>query len=118
MKKNIEFFLTKEKIKPDLIFVDGGLAQINAAKKVLKDLKLNILVYGLVKDDKHRTKEVVTDKNQKLDIPKHLFLFLIKIQDQVDLESKKVSKKTKMQKIKKEFENLKFDDGIKVKREE
>lgn len=41
---------------PDLIMMDGGRGQVNIALKVLEDLRLNIPVCGMVKDDNHRTR--------------------------------------------------------------
>ncbi|MEI6494675.1 MAG: hypothetical protein WCO03_01275 [bacterium] len=43
---------------PDLIVVDGSTAQINAAEKVLKSFKLQIPVVGVVKDEKHKAREL------------------------------------------------------------
>ena len=44
---------------PNLIVVDGGIAQLNTAKKVLAELNINIPVVGVVKDDKHRPKHFI-----------------------------------------------------------
>lgn len=44
---------------PDLIMMDGGLGQVNAALEVLSKLKLNIHVCGMVKDDHHRTRGLI-----------------------------------------------------------
>ena len=41
---------------PDLIMMDGGRGQVNVALKVLEELRLNIPVCGMVKDDNHRTR--------------------------------------------------------------
>lgn len=41
---------------PDLIMMDGGKGQVNIALQVLDDLKINIPVCGMVKDDNHRTR--------------------------------------------------------------
>jgi len=41
---------------PDLIMMDGGRGQVNVALKVLEELKLDIPVCGMVKDDNHRTR--------------------------------------------------------------
>lgn len=50
---------------PDLIFVDGGLGHVNAAKEVLDDLGINnIPVFGMVKDNKHRTRGIVTQNGE------------------------------------------------------
>ena len=41
---------------PDLIMMDGGRGQVNIALRVLDELKINIPVCGMVKDDNHRTR--------------------------------------------------------------
>ncbi len=41
---------------PDLIMMDGGRGQVNVALNVLQELKLNIPVCGMVKDNNHRTR--------------------------------------------------------------
>ena len=70
---------------PDLIIVDGGETQVNAAKKILDDLNLNITLIGLKKNDKHRTSVIVTSDLNEIELDKnsHLFHFLTKIQDEV-----------------------------------
>ena len=44
---------------PDLIVIDGGIAQKNRAMKFLREQKLNIPVVSVVKDEKHRAKGVL-----------------------------------------------------------
>ncbi len=44
---------------PDLLLVDGGSTHASMARRVLEGFGLNIPVYGMVKDDKHRTRAVV-----------------------------------------------------------
>ncbi|MDD5720978.1 MAG: GIY-YIG nuclease family protein [Candidatus Pacebacteria bacterium] len=51
----------KEWAFPDLIVVDGGMAQINAAKSVLKKMGLNIPVVSVVKDEHHKPKAIMGD---------------------------------------------------------
>lgn len=46
----------KEWQYPDIIVVDGSVAQINAAKKVLSGLDLRIDIVSVVKDERHRPK--------------------------------------------------------------
>lgn len=48
---------------PDLIVVDGGVAQKRAVESVLRDNKLTIPVVGVVKDERHKPKEILGDKN-------------------------------------------------------
>ena len=70
--------------RPDLIIVDGGKAQITAATSVLNDLNLDIPVCGLVKNDKHRTSNILyNDKLYDIDKTSNLFHMLERIQDEV-----------------------------------
>lgn len=70
---------------PDLIVIDGGMLQIEAVKEVLDSLSLAIPLVGLVKDDKHRTNQLINSNGEmlKVDAKSHLFLFLTRIQDEV-----------------------------------
>jgi excinuclease ABC subunit C len=45
--------------RPGLLLVDGGKAHAAMAERVLKELGLDIPVFGMVKDEKHRTRAVV-----------------------------------------------------------
>lgn len=70
--------------RPDLILVDGGVAQINAAKEVLDSLYLDIPVFGLKKNDKHSTTALLSqDKEYNIDKTSDLFHLLTRIQDEV-----------------------------------
>ena len=54
---------------PDLIVVDGSTAQLNIAKKILKEYKLNIPISAVVKDDRHKAKMILNaDPKLKKDI--------------------------------------------------
>lgn len=70
--------------KPNLIIVDGGKIQVNAATSVLSSLNLDIPVCGLIKDDKHNTNSLLY-KNEIIEIQRssNLFHFLERIQDEV-----------------------------------
>jgi len=71
---------------PDLILVDGGISQINACKDILKELHLNIKVCGLVKNNKHRTNDLMdgdTLNVYNIDKTSNLFHYLTRIQDEV-----------------------------------
>jgi excinuclease ABC subunit C len=72
---------------PDLIFTDGGKGQMEAVRKVIEDeLKLNIPIGGLKKDDKHRTNELLfgfPPRNIAMRTDSILFRFLTQIQDEV-----------------------------------
>lgn len=78
--------LEKEKL-PSLIIVDGGRTQIKAAYTILKKLHIEdeINLIGLLKDDRHRTRAIMTTKYEELAIDKKsdLFLLLESMQDEV-----------------------------------
>ncbi len=71
--------------KPDLIVMDGGKTQIKVCKEIIDALNLNIPIIGLVKDDHHRTSQIMNQNYEILPVSKDssLFLFLTKIQDEV-----------------------------------
>ena len=46
---------------PDLILLDGGKGQLSAVKDVLNKLGVNVPVFGMVKDSKHRTRAIAAD---------------------------------------------------------
>ena len=52
----------KEWTYPNLIVVDGGVAQINAAQKVLSRLNLDISIVSVVKDENHKPKAILGDE--------------------------------------------------------
>ena len=68
---------------PDLIFVDGGITQIHAAQEAVRSLGLNILVYGMVKNDKHQTRALIDDKKHEFEISEKLKNTITLFQDSV-----------------------------------
>jgi len=68
---------------PDLIMMDGGKGQVNVAQKVLLELKLNIAVCGMVKDDNHRTRGLYYNNQEIiLDRGSEAFKLITRIQDE------------------------------------
>ena len=77
--------LVEKSTLPDLIIVDGGEKQIQAAQDVLQLLHSDIRVVGLKKNDKHRTNELIdSDKTTiNLDRTSNIFHYLTRMQDEV-----------------------------------
>jgi len=68
---------------PDLILMDGGKGQVNIALQVLEELKLDIPVCGMVKDDKHRTRGLYyRNKELPINTSSELFKLITRIQDE------------------------------------
>ncbi len=69
---------------PDIIFVDGGKGQVNAAKNALSELGVNITVLGIIKDDKHKTRDIVSESREfNIPIGTKCFKLATEIQDEM-----------------------------------
>lgn len=69
---------------PDLILLDGGKGQVSAVKKVLELNDVDIPLWGMYKDDKHRTKGLICkEKEIELDKTTSLYRFIASIQEEV-----------------------------------
>lgn len=94
---------------PDLILMDGGVGQVSIAKEVLDKYGLDIPVFGMVKDEHHKTR-TLTDGDGELSLNKRqdIFVFIYKIQEEVhryalsrmDLQRRKTVKTSSLTKIK------------------
>ena len=69
---------------PDLILLDGGKGQVAAVRAVFDKMDINVPLFGLVKDDKHRTRAVTGEGGEiAISSKRALFSFLSKMQDEV-----------------------------------
>ena len=99
--------LNKDKQKgfgelPDVIFADGGITQIRATKQAIANInkeiekkakeenieitekdRVNIAVFGMVKNDKHQTRALMNDKREELEISETLLNTITMFQDAV-----------------------------------
>lgn len=71
-------------IPPDLLLIDGGVVHAELALKVLDEFGINIPVFGMVKDDRHRTRALVTAGGDeiKIDNLPAIFAFIGSIQEE------------------------------------
>lgn len=69
---------------PDLILLDGGKGHVNTITELIKDLGLNIPVFGMVKNDRHRTRAIASGGREiQLNNLQTAFMFVTRIQDEV-----------------------------------
>ena len=68
---------------PDVIFADGGITQIRATKNAIEKYKLNIPVFGMVKNDKHQTRALMDEDRKELEISENLMNLITRFQDTV-----------------------------------
>ena len=71
--------------KPDLLLIDGGIAHATIAREALRSLELDIPVFGMVKDDRHRTRALVTPEGEeiRIDAKQAVFSLIGTIQEEV-----------------------------------
>lgn len=69
---------------PDLLLIDGGEIQVRFAEKALEELEIKIPVFGMVKDDRHRTRALVNSSGEEVEIKSQqaLFSFIGNIQEE------------------------------------
>lgn len=73
-------------VLPDLILLDGGRGQVSAVRAALKGTQLaGVPLFGMVKDDHHRTRAIVDDTGSEIAINRNrgIFTFVTSIQDEV-----------------------------------
>lgn len=69
---------------PDLILLDGGKGHVSTITELIKDLGLNIPVFGMVKNDRHRTRAIASGGREiQLNNLQTAFMFVTRIQDEV-----------------------------------
>lgn len=69
---------------PDLIFLDGGQGHVNTVTPVIREMGIDVPVFGLVKDSKHRTRAVATGGGEiSLTACRSAFNLVTRIQDEV-----------------------------------
>ena len=74
---------------PDLILADGGITQIKATKKAIKNVenetgtKVDIGVYGMVKNDKHQTRALMDENRNEIEISEDIFNLITNFQNEV-----------------------------------
>ncbi len=69
---------------PDLILLDGGQGQVNAVNEVLDKMNIKIPVFGMVKDDKHKTRAITGDGGEiAITSKRQAFTLVSSIQEEV-----------------------------------
>ena len=71
-------------VLPDLILLDGGRGHVSVVKELLTELEIDVPVFGMVKDDFHKTRALCTEC-EEISIAKEnaLFVFIYKLQEEV-----------------------------------
>lgn len=70
--------------RPDLILLDGGAGHVGVIREILRGADIDIPVFGMVKDDHHKTRTLVTE-SEEISIARdpELFRFIYRLQEEV-----------------------------------
>lgn len=95
---------------PDLIFVDGGINQIKAAKRASLKYGLSIPIYGMIKNDKHQTRALIDENKREIKLSDELMKAITNFQDCVHNTAIEYHRKVRSKEITKSLlDNI---DGI------
>ena len=71
IKRRFAHYKTKDsgfEATPNLLLIDGGIAHARIALQALQELNLHFPVFGMVKDNRHRTRALVTPEGREIQI--------------------------------------------------
>ncbi len=69
---------------PDLILLDGGKGQVSVVKDVLNEMKIDVPLFGMVKDSKHKTRAITGDGGEiAINSTRSVFTLVSEIQEEV-----------------------------------
>ena len=78
LQRRIAHLLTSDpgfSVQPDLMLIDGGAAHASVAVQVLQEAGINIPVFGMVKDGRHRTRALVTSNGDEIAVDSQQSVF-------------------------------------------
>ncbi len=89
-------------VLPDLILLDGGAAHVGVIRALLRELQIDLPVFGMVKDDYHKTRALCTEEEEiSIAHDRAVFTAIYRIQEEVHrfsvkrmTEAKRVSLRT------------------------
>lgn len=68
---------------PDLIFADGGITQMRAVRRAINSYGVEIGLFGLVKNERHRTRAMIDEQRKEISLSEELMNFVTNMQDEV-----------------------------------
>ncbi len=104
--------------KPDVLLIDGGSVHATAVEEVLNEMGLVLPVFGMVKDDRHRTRALVTAKGDEIgiDTQQNIFALIGNIQEETHRFAITYHRKLRSQRLK--YSELDKIPGVGPKRKQ
>ena len=86
--------------RPDMLLIDGGVGHVGAIKELFGELDVDIPVFGMVKDDYHKTR-AITDGDEEISIAREMnvYTFIYNLQEEAHRFALKHSSKDKTKKL-------------------
>ena len=105
-------------LPPDLLLIDGGMNHAAVACEVLQSMNLHFPVFGMVKDDRHRTRALITAQGDLINMDSHpaVFAFVGNIQEETHRFAISFHKKLRSKRLR--YSQLDHIPGIGPKRKE
>jgi len=105
-------------VLPNLLLIDGGVAHANIALDVLSEFGLSIPVFGMVKDNRHRTRALVTGDGKEIgiDTNQNVFSLIGNIQEETHRFAINYHKKLRSKRLR--YSTLDEIPGVGAKRKE
>lgn len=78
VRRRLERYKQRSKgfeILPDIFFIDGGASHVKFVSEVLCELEIDVPVFGMVKDDRHRTRALVNSEGSEIRIDNNVAIF-------------------------------------------
>lgn len=98
-------------VLPDLILLDGGRGHVSVGKEALKEAGLDIPLFGLVKDEHHKTRALCTEEETVgIAHEQSVYVFLYKLQEEVHRHAVRATMGAKGRSLKRS--SLEAIDGI------
>ena len=104
--------------KPDLLLIDGGSSHAQVAEDVLSFYNLQIPVFGMVKDDRHRTRALITADGREIRIDNQQAIFALIGSIQEETHRFAISYHRKLRSKRLRYSELDQIDGIGPKRKQ
>ncbi len=105
-------------IAPDLLLIDGGVTHAQVAENVLRSLNLNIPIFGMVKDDRHRTRALITAEGSEIHIDSQPSIFALIGNIQEETHRFAISYHRKLRSTRLKYSELDSITGIGPKRKQ
>lgn len=115
MQEAVHRRFRRDERTPDIILVDGGKGHVSSVGEVLKEIGVTVPVYGMVKDDRHRTRALVSaDREIELSKNPEVYRLVALIQEEAHRFAVKYNRKMRITRyLKSELDEI---NGIGPKR--